>query len=164
MEIRLRHLPKSMQKTDFLILPMQSDDLAQVLRIERVSYQFPWTADQFLQEIENPVASLDLLWVDKELAGYHCFWLIAGEMQILNLATAPEYRGRGVAACLVEHAFIRCRNPGLEKAWLEVRQGNLAAISLYRHLGFQAAGTRRRYYQDGEDAFLMVKEFASEHS
>ena len=43
-------------------------------------------------------------------------------------------------------------------AVLEVRVSNAAAIGLYRSLGFESLGTRRAYYQDGEDALLFVKD------
>lgn len=150
-----------MSNTNFLIQPFQTPDLADVVRIERICYRFPWCAAQFLQEAANPFATLDLLRIDRELAGYHCYWLIAGEMQILNLATAPEFRKRGVAARLLKHAFASSRGKGLETAWLEVRRSNVPAIALYLHMGFRNAGCRSGYYQDGEDALLMCREFAN---
>jgi ribosomal-protein-alanine N-acetyltransferase len=45
---------------------------------------------------------------------------------------------------------------GVEQVRLEVREGNAAAISLYRNLGFEAQGRRVRYYADPvEDALLL---------
>ena len=42
---------------------------------------------------------------------------------------------------------------------LEVRVNNIAAINLYKKLGFQEAGIRKGYYTDtGEDALIMWKE------
>ena len=151
-------------KSDFQILPFQPDDLKAVLRIERASYPFPWTAEQFLQEVANPVSALELLWIGEHLAGYMCYWLIVGEMQILNVATAPEFRGRGVAIQLLERALSCCAEKGLEMAWLEVRRGNVPAISLYQRMGFRIDGVRTRYYRDGEDALLMCRSFKAEEN
>lgn len=162
MKSRRQHLPMLMQKTDFKILPFQPETLEAVVRIEQVSYPYPWSAAQFLQEAVNPVARFDLLWAGDKLAGYLCYWLIAGEMQILNVATAPEFRQRGVAGRLLEHAIVTCRTRGLESAWLEVRRGNTPAIALYQRLGFQQDGVRPGYYRDGEDALLMFRAFAAE--
>lgn len=143
----------------FLIVPMQSKDLPAVLAIERQSYPFPWTEDQFLQEMNNPVAAVELIWVAGQLAGYLCYWLIVGELQILNIAIAPMFRRQGLAEQLLDHVFSDCRQKGLERAWLEVRAGNDSAISLYRKQGFVADTVRSGYYRDGEDALLMVRDF-----
>jgi len=147
-----------MWKTDFKILPFVSENLPAVMRIEQLSYPFPWTAAQFLEEAANPVSSLDLLWIGDKLAGYLCSWLVADEMQILNVATAPEFRNRGVAGSLIEQRIEKCRAIGLEQVWLEVRRSNVAAIALYQRLGFRIDGIRSGYYRDGEDALLMLRE------
>ena len=148
-----------MLSDNFCIRPLQEKDLSAVQLIEQQSYPHPWTSDQFLQELHNPIASVDLFWLGPELAGYICYWLIAGEMQILNVAIAPEFRGRGIGGSLLLHAFSRCSEQGLERAWLEVRVSNKAAIRLYQKSGFVADVVRTGYYRDGEDALLMVKEF-----
>ncbi|SHI74378.1 [SSU ribosomal protein S18P]-alanine acetyltransferase [Malonomonas rubra DSM 5091] len=143
----------------FHIKPLEEKDLPAVLQVEQQSYPHPWSSGQFRQELNNAVSSVELLWHDEQLAGYICYWLIAGEMQILNVATAPEFRRQGVGSRLLQHAFDRCASRGLERAWLEVRTGNAAAIALYRKHGFVADVVRSGYYRDGEDALLMVKDF-----
>ncbi len=143
----------------FSFQPMSAADLDRVVAVERLCYPHPWTAEQFLQELSNPVAQLDLLCVDGQLCGYICFWLIVGEMQILNLATAPAWRRQGVADRLLTHALEPCLGQRLDSAWLEVREGNRAAIQLYRRHGFVVEGSRPGYYRDGENALLMVRNF-----
>ena len=140
------------------IRPAVSDDIEQVLDIERACYDHPWKAAQFFQELENPASSLDICLIDGRIAGYHCYWFVAGEMQILNLATSVTMRRSGVAGRLLEHAFATASSE-LTAVWLEVRAGNHAAISLYSRCGFRDIGLRRAYYRDGEDAVIMVKEF-----
>lgn len=140
-------------------LPASAAELDEIVAIEQLCYPHPWKVEQFQQELENPVSRLNLLRVDQNLCGYICYWLIAGEMQILNVATAPAWRRKGVAKLLLEGAFQRCAGEGLDSAWLEVRAGNYAAINLYQRNGFVVEGTRRGYYRDGEDALLMVRNF-----
>ena len=137
-------------------------DLDAVLAIERQCYPHPWSSQQFLQELENPVASILVGEIEDKIVGYVCYWLIAGEMQILNLATSPLLRRNGIAAQLLEQAFERCFEAKLFSSWLEVRSGNQAAMALYQRYGFKLSGTRRAYYRDGEDAFVMVKNFTDQ--
>jgi len=132
-------------------------DLDAILRIEEGCYPLPWSFQQFVQELENPVASLLVCEVENEIVGYICYWLIADEMQILNLATAPQFRRKGVAAQLMTQAFSRCLPEHLSSVWLEVRAANQAAIALYQRHGFKQSGIRKAYYRDGEDAIVMVK-------
>ena len=128
-----------------------------VLAIEKACSPHPWSESQFRQEMDLLYAFVDLCWAGEELVGYLCYWLIAGEMQILNVATAPAFQRRGIARMLLRHALDACRARGLDKAYLEVRVGNRAAINLYRSFGFVDDGLRPRYYSDGEDALLMVR-------
>ena len=137
------------------IEPMKKSDLSLLYELECASQSNPWSRQHFIDELNNPVASVDLYWHDDELAGFLCTWLIAGEMQVQNIATSPAMRRKGVAARLLEHAIARNRAK-LSSICLEVRLSNTAAIALYEKLGFEKTGTRPKYYPDGEDALLMT--------
>lgn len=132
-------------------------DLPAVFAIETSSYPRPWSEQQFLQELQATYSRVDLLFVDNDLAGYICFWLAAGELHILNVATASGFRRKGVARKLLEHAFSQAKACNIDLAYLEVRTGNIGAISLYRDFGFNDDCIRRAYYSDGEDALLMSR-------
>jgi ribosomal-protein-alanine N-acetyltransferase len=140
---------------NYLIRPMQTSDLASVLEIENLCYPNPWSAELFQRELDNPLADVDLLWIEGTLAGYLCSWLVSGELNILNVAVAPDFRRRGAAAVLLRHVIGKSRNQGLERAFLEVRVGNAGAIALYRSFGFREVSLRKRYYPDGEVAIIM---------
>ncbi len=139
------------------IRPATAADLPAILEVERRCYRQPWSETQFRDELASPHGRLDLLFLAGELAGYHCWWLLCGELHVLNLATAPRFRRRGVAVRLLAAALERAVAEGLERALLEVRAGNDAAIALYRRFGFRQSGRRARYYPDGEDALLMER-------
>lgn len=139
----------------------RSDDLDALVVAEQRCYDFPWSRQQFALELQNPVASIDLLTRGETVAGYLCSWLIGDEMQILNVTTVPAFRRQGVGRLLLDHALNRGRRQGMKSAWLEVRAANAAALCLYEGLGFERQGRRRRYYPDGEDALIMVRECAS---
>ena len=137
------------------IRPMTPADLPQVHALACAAEPFPWTPQQFAAELDNPCARIDLCWRDGVLAGFLCSWLIAGELQIQNVATAPASRRQGVAARLLAEVLARSKAAGMESAWLEVRVGNPAAIALYERFGFRTVARRPGYYADGEDALVM---------
>lgn len=134
---------------------MTMSDLEQVVTVERLCHDHAWSAELFQRELENPISTIDLFWFGELLAGFICSWMVGGELEILNVATAPAFRRRGVAAALIGHVFERARRQGLESAFLEVRVGNTGAIELYQKFGFSVVARRCRYYADGEDALLM---------
>lgn len=137
------------------IAQMQLQDLDDVYQLECASQKEPWSLQHFADELKNPVASVDLYRCQGKLAGFLCSWMVAGELQIQNLATLPSMRRCGVAVRLLKHVIERSKAAGLTSIWLEVRVSNTPAITLYERFGFSAAGKRSAYYPDGEDALIM---------
>lgn len=142
----------------YSIRPMEEKDLDSVLQAEAECHSHPWSAEIFRRELANPVALLRLLILDGEPAAYLCAWYLVGELHIHNIATRPAFRRRGLALELLKSMIDECRQSGLERVFLEVRAGNVAAISLYRTFGFSEMRRRQGYYPDGEDAVLMELE------
>lgn len=138
-----------------IIRPMTVADLPAVHALESASQPSPWTLQHFAEELDNPCSHIDLCWRDGVLAGFICAWLVAGEVQIQNVATAPACRRQGVAARLLAVVLRRSQAAGMESAWLEVRASNAAAIALYERFGFRTVARRPHYYADGEDALIM---------
>lgn len=138
-----------------VIRPMTVADLPQVHLLECAAQPSPWSLEHFTEELGKPYSRTDLCWRNGRLAGFICTWLVADELQIQNVATAPEFRRQGVAAHLLTLVLKRSAKAGFETAWLEVRIGNEAAIALYKRFGFQEVARRPGYYLDGEDALVM---------
>ena len=134
-------------------------DLDNILTIEKSCYHQPWTYEMFAQELNNPVSHFICYVENGNICGYLCYWYVAGEIEILNLATALNMQRQGVARLLLDFAFSVATSSGLSSAFLEVRSGNTAAVKLYKKVGFLQTGVRQRYYRDGEDAILMAKTF-----
>jgi ribosomal-protein-alanine N-acetyltransferase len=139
------------------IAAMALDDLDEVLDIERVSFQTPWSRSAFRYELtQNRVARSVVLRVGGELAGYVCLWEIGHEIHITNLAVHPRFRRRGVARALLGQTMEDARRSGVELLFLEVRPTNGEALALYESFGFSVIGRRKGYYFDtGEDALVM---------
>ncbi len=139
----------------------REQDLAALLRLEARAFERPWPADAFRQELELPQAELWLAWRGEQLAGYVDFWVVADEVELLNVAVDPEFRRRGLARRLLRLVEERGAERGGAAVYLEVRRTNEAAQALYKAVGYAQIGIRKRYYSDtGEDAVLMSKDLA----
>lgn len=90
-------------------------------------------------------------------AAFLVAWHVADELHVLNVATAPPLRRRGLARALMDEALAYASSQSVRIVLLEVRRSNRAAIKLYRGLGFTALGVRPGYYSDNnEDAIEMI--------
>jgi [ribosomal protein S18]-alanine N-acetyltransferase len=82
--------------------------------------------------------------------------LAEGEREILNVAVAPGDRRAGIGRALVVAEIARGRG-----TWfLEVRESNRAAISLYKGVGFEIAGRRPGYYHAPPEAAIVMRFFS----
>ncbi len=144
------------------IRPMTAADLPRVLEIEQVAFRNPWSAELLRRELGHDWSTI---LVAEEpgprgqvtLVGFVIFWIVHDELHVLNVATAPEHRNRGVARRVLEAALDTGRQKRCTLATLEVRRSNAAALGLYRDFGFRPVGIRPNYYVDeGEDAIVMV--------
>ncbi len=139
--------------------PMTTDDLDEVMTIERMSYRFPWSAGFFLQELQVPCARSILAEIDGQIVGYVLFWVLPGAIDIHNIAVRLDCRRRGIGSGLLEKVTTEARCQAIFRVMLEVRQSNIAAQKLYKKLGFATTGVRKGYYSDdGEDALAMTLE------
>ncbi len=80
-----------------------------------------------------------------------------GTAHITTIGVAPEHRRRGLANKLLRHAEEALRTRGISVVMLEVRVGNRDAQNLYRAFDYAIVQRLPKYYNNGEDGFLMVK-------
>ena len=96
------------------------------------------------------------LQIPPTLIGIGCLWAILEEAHIIMLAIHPQFQRQGLGQALLLALLKSAHDRQLERSTLEVRDSNLAAVSLYKKFGFKEAGRRKRYYEDtGEDALVM---------
>lgn len=139
------------------IRPATEADLDVIVDIENGAFSDPWTRRSFRSLMVAPhswfVVATDAA---EHVVGYAVLLVTAPDADVANIAVAPRGRRGGVGRALLEHLLARARRSGVERVFLEVREGNVAAKSLYTALGFTRVGTRRDYYRDPrEDAAVM---------
>lgn len=74
---------------------------------------------------------------------------------IVTLGVDPDWRRRGLGERLMRACEARFELPRFR---LQVRKSNTPAIRLYQKLGYTIVDRLPRYYDDGEDGYLMGKE------
>jgi ribosomal-protein-alanine N-acetyltransferase len=102
----------------------------------------PWTAAEFAGFLADPLSFL----LTEGDAAFLLGRAVAGEAELLTLATAPEARRRGLGRRLVARFLYQARLRGAGAAFLEVAADNAPALGLYTAAGFAPAGRRPGYY------------------
>ena len=82
-----------------------------------------------------------------------------GHTIIVTIAVDPDYQRRGIGERLMREVEARSLH-SLPRLQLMVRKSNLPALHLYRKLNYAVVETWPRYYEDGEDAYVMEKTLA----
>jgi [ribosomal protein S18]-alanine N-acetyltransferase len=135
-------------------------DLDEIARIEAESFPVPWKREFFASELSEPHRYVRVLGRDDggepRIGGYLFAVSLYEEFHINKIATDLRLRHRGYGRALLEDALSRARSMGSAAITLEVRVSNDAARQFYRSYGFAEAYRRRAYYQDGEDAFVLI--------
>jgi len=146
------------------IRKMTLDDLPQVIEIDQVSFSLPWPERSFRFEItDNPASRC---WVVEgeggRIIGMLVLWLIVDEAHIATIAIHADYRRQGIGQSLLLYALKSAMEEGAISSFLEVRESNLIAQTMYRKYGFVESGKRLHYYKDNdENAILMSASLAN---
>lgn len=147
--------------TEYRIRPLTIDHLPEVLRLNLRCFRNGdnYTKHTFEYLLNGPkTLSYRVVTPGDEMVGFVI--VMVNENNAAHLTTigvAPEHRRRGIATQLLEHVEGALRSRELHTMMLEVRVGNTAAQDLYRRHGYTTVQRIGRYYNNGEDCFLMMK-------
>lgn len=137
---------------------MSQNDLDAVNAIEMQAFQDPWSKQDFINELEsNPYSCIYVKEINGEVVAYVNLWIAYENAEIANIAVKKEFLHQGIASELMQYCLQKIQQSKCENFTLEVRVSNMNAIKLYEKFGFQTVSKRKKYYADGEDAYLMVQ-------
>jgi ribosomal-protein-alanine N-acetyltransferase len=143
------------------IRPAVRADLLEVFRIEQASFPQPWPFGAFEGFLDAPGFLVAV--AEDGVAGYVVADTVPNHGRPLghvkDIAVRPDRRGEGIGASLLQRALSALAGQDVSRVKLEVRAGNEPAIRLYRGFGFSHHHTVPRYYDDGEDALVMLRGF-----
>ncbi|MEO1964017.1 GNAT family N-acetyltransferase [Hyphomonas sp.] len=133
------------------VLVLRAEDAGRMSRLHMRCFDDPWSAVSFRGLLLD--TSILTLGVERDggLAAFVMAQTIAGESDILTVATDPDLRRQGLAATLIGALINRLGERGVSRITLDVAEDNAPARALYRGFGFTEDGRRPRYYTAGRD-------------
>ncbi len=132
-----------------MIRRLTNDDAELGILVERYFKRSGATKDIRLDEFVKAFGAF----IDEKMVGFILFNDVYGDIEICYIAVIEEYRRRHIASKLISEVLKLMKN----MCSLDVRSKNIAAIALYKSLGFVPVYIRKNYYDD-DDAIVMLKE------
>jgi ribosomal-protein-alanine acetyltransferase len=147
--------------TEYEVRPLTDKNLGEVLRLNFRCFRngenyTKHTFNYLLSEPRN--LSYRIVTPSGEMVGF-VFVLVNedGSAHLTTIGVAPEHRRRNLAKRLLLHLEDALRARSIFTVVLEVRVSNTSAQNLYRAAGYSIVQRLAKYYNNGEDCFLMVK-------
>ena len=133
------------------ILVLRPDDAGRMSRLHMRCFDDPWSAMSFRgMLLDRTILPLGIE-LEGDLVAFILAQSVAGEADVLTVATAPDHRRRGLAATLLRALVSRLGERGISRLTLDVAEDNAPARALYKAHGFTEDGRRPRYYTAGRD-------------
>ena len=141
------------------IRPATAADIPSIMQVERQSATAGhWTEDQYRQAFRRDAPARLVLIAEDEAtspAGFLVAQHLTPEWELENIVVAPSACRKRLGTRLLEALLAAARKTNSTAVFLEVRESNAAARTLYETIGFEQTGRRKSYYTNPpQDAIL----------
>lgn len=131
-------------------------DMAEVLEIEKLCFEYPWDDAAFVSCLRQRNCIGLVAQHKDDVIGYSVYELHKTRLHMLNFAVLPAFHRRGVGRAMMEKLHLKLSAQRRTRILLEVREGNLDAQLFWRAMGYRCVSVLRGYYDDTpEDAYVM---------
>ena len=131
-------------------------DLPEMLDIERASFDFPWTEEQFVRCLRAKNCVGMAAEHEDKVVGYMVYEWARRRMDLCNLAVAAEYRRRGIGKQMVRDLRATMAQKRHSVLLANVAEHNTGGHLFFQAVGFRAVSVLRRYFpHDESDAYVF---------
>lgn len=127
-------------------------DMEEVMDIERMCFEFPWTEDDMIRTLRQKNCIAMVAEIGDRIVGFFVYELHAKSLHLMSIAVLPSMQRKGIGRAMIAKLSAERRS----RIALEVREGNTDAQLFFRSMGFRAVNVLRDFYDDtAEDAYLF---------
>lgn len=140
-------------------------DMAEVLQIENLAFEFPWSEEDFIRCLRQRNCIGMVAEHEDRVVGFMIYELHRTRLHLLNFAVCAPFRRRHVGSQMLAKLVGKLSSQRRTRIALEVRETNLPAQLFFRSMGFRAVSVLRDFYDDTtEDAYLMQYRYRPQES
>ena len=154
----MNFVTRLLSRSDPTISEARQRDATAIAALHAASFQRGWGEDEFHRLLIDRAVVAHRAMIGRTMVGFILSRMAAGEAEILSVAIAPAWRGRGFARPLLDLHLRRLAGLGVRAVFLEVDEHNEPACRLYRNAGFSEVGVRKGYYQEGASALVLRRD------
>lgn len=129
-------------------------DLEAVVAIEAASKRVPWTEEDFCKHLRKRNEIGHVAEVGDRVSGFMLYRLLSDRVVLLNIATDPKQRRKGVGSSLIRKLKEKLRSGMRTRLTADVPEGCLPLLLLLRSHGFLATRLMR-----GEEEDVITMEY-----
>lgn len=133
-------------------------DAAAIAALHAASFRRGWGEDEVYRLLLESAVVAHRALIRRTIVGFVMSRMAADEAEILSMAIAPAWRGRGFSRPLLDFHLRSLAGRGAQAIFLEVDAHNEAALRLYRRAGFHQVGRRQGYYEGGATALVLRRD------
>lgn len=131
-------------------------DFAEILEIERLCFEFPWSEEDFIRCLRQKFCIGMVAELHGHIVGFMVYEIHRTRIHLLNLAVMPAFQRRGVGAAMIAKLVQKLSPKRRTRIITETRESNLDAQLFFKALGFRAGSVLSDFYDDTtEDAYLF---------
>ena len=139
------------------LLKAQENDLKQILELHTKLFDYNYTYDNYLFEIDNAISHFMVLKNNEQIIGYFVIHIIYEQLEIVIIAISEEYQNQGYGQFLLDYIdYLKIKNC-CHEILIEVLETNYKAISFYEKNNFFLLDRRNDYYGKGKNALIYRK-------
>ena len=134
------------------------DSLTEAHRIHESVQVEPWSFATFEDCLTAPYYGV-FAYLNEEVVGFAIVLEVLSEATLMDIAVDKKARGKGLGKALLNFVLEQSKRRSMDEMWLDVRESNEVAISLYKQQGFSYIDTRKNYYptETGRENALVMK-------
>jgi ribosomal-protein-alanine N-acetyltransferase len=117
-----------------------------------------WSKDQWWRELAQLHNHYFVVESAGAISGYAGLSVSGSDADLQTIAVGESFQGQGIGRKLLSHLVALSVELKVTFIFLEVRDDNSAALSLYSSFGFKEISKRVRYYPDGSDALILRRD------
>lgn len=145
-------LPFRLGRREYAIEEAGDEHAMALAELHEEGFSRPWSPAEFealvAQDAVTGFVAREIGRPGEPAAGFVLLRRAGEEAEVLTIAVSRAHRGRGVGWALMDAALRHLHGERVSEIFLEVDEGNAAALALYRRLGFSAVGSRPAYYRE----------------
>lgn len=142
-----------------MIRKAKIEDVIELTYLEELVFDKTLGINFLINEIEsNEFAHYFVYEINKEIIGYIGIRIYDTNVEVFNFLIKPSFQGKGYGLELFNYLLTYLKPFNILNITLEVRKSNKRALAFYKKQGFIKSHIRKNYYNNNEDAYVLIKE------